>query len=239
MKKFSQDITDQDVDQLISKLMGSSVSSSELTPEPTQYVEGQYYQLPVRHTRGGIEIDDDNKPWVVGIFITDKYINKTHPQGHDGVDLKAPQGSPVYPIGPGVVIKTGTYPKGGLIVKVSHEDGKVVSYYAHLDSINVSVNQEVDFESVLGKIGDSGNARGRGHHLHYEIKVNNAKVDPNSITGKLVGSLSKKADLICKMIKSFDRYFGINRQSQLKTIIKDNNISHESKERNKPNSNRT
>lgn len=191
MTKFNKlaDLTQDPVKQLLDKLL-----NPETAPKPTSVstkITGTY-QLPVRVGKTGLSLDEGDKPWIVGTFIPGQYINDTHPQGHNGVDLKAPKGTPVHPIGPGKVIEVREYPKGGKTCKVSHEEGAVVSYYAHMDRVNAAAGQEVDFNSVLGAVGDSGNAKGRGAHLHYEVTVDGNKVDPMSIKGKMVGTLSKK-----------------------------------------------
>ena len=200
MKKLAQ-ILESDVDSLINKLLGDvSLPSSGAVSSGKE----ESYQLPVKHTKGGKEIDEKNKPWIVGTFIPGQYVNVTHPQGHNGVDLKAPRGTPIYPIASGEVIEAREYGKGGKTLKVSHEDGKVVSYYAHMDEVLVSPGQKVTQGTVIGRMGDTGNAKGRGAHLHYEVKVNNNRVDPQSITGKRVGSLSKKAEFIATITKALD-----------------------------------
>jgi murein DD-endopeptidase MepM/ murein hydrolase activator NlpD len=202
MKKLAQ-MLEYDIDSLINKLLGSvSIPSSD---EPPATEQEEHYQLPVKHTKGGKEIDEENKPWVVGTFIPGQYVNKTHPAGHNGVDLKAPRGTPIYPIASGEVVEVREYGKGGKTLKTSHEDGKVVVYYAHLDSVNVSPGQAVTPSTVLGAMGDTGNAKGRGAHLHYEVSVNRKKVDPQGIVGKLVGSLSKKAAFIASINHALDK----------------------------------
>src|SRR4030067_1250592 len=99
---------DIDVDALIAKLLGESAMPAESlggNDDLRSFEQQQYYQLPVKHTQGGTIIDEKNKPWVVGHFFPGKYLNETHPNGHNGVDLKAPKGAPVYSIAPGKVTK--------------------------------------------------------------------------------------------------------------------------------------
>src|SRR5579864_2884292 len=62
--------------------------------------------------------------------------NPTHPRGHMGVDLRAPGGTPVYPLADGVVSNVGTDPMGGNVVNIQHANG-VRTYYAHLSSVSV------------------------------------------------------------------------------------------------------
>lgn len=233
MFKWAQE--DTDVDALISKLLGESGSGGSSGPDapvPGSFEQQQYYQLPVKHTRGGATIDEENKPWVIGHFFPGKYLNVTHTEGHNGVDLKAPKGSPVYPIGPGKVIKVISDWKtrygvhncrdyqqkkeqglkmttAGNKVTIAHEDGKVISSYLHLDEVNVSVGQDVGMSTVIAAIGETGNAMCRGGgHLHYEVRVDGALVDPQKIVGKPIGSLSKKAEFVKRLIAELENQSG-------------------------------
>jgi murein DD-endopeptidase MepM/ murein hydrolase activator NlpD len=95
---------------------------------------------------------------------------------HAGVDLLAPAGTPVTAAGPGVVTWAGRRAGGwGLLVVVRHPDG-VRTLYAHLESIGVRVRQQVAGGAVLGRVGATGDAT--GPHLHFEVRVHGAAVDP-------------------------------------------------------------
>lgn len=151
----------------------------------------EIYSLPVRVGIKNQSIDDGDRPWIVGRFYPGKYLNDTHPQGHEGVDLKAPAGTAIYPIGPGIVLNTMNSGKGGISCRIAHEGGNVISYYAHMKELRVKAQDQVLSNTIIGTVGDTGNAKGRGAHLHYEVKVDGNKIDPLSINGKTVGSLSK------------------------------------------------
>lgn len=207
------DAETKEVDSLISELIGGSVPTPAPSAQaPGMVMESGGYQLPVRVGKAGMPLDQGDKPWVVGTFLPGQYVNETHPQGHDGVDLKAPRGTQVYPIGPGVVIDNKETPKGGKTLKVAHENGKVISYYAHMDSVNARPGQQVDSNTVIGTVGDTGNAKGRGAHLHYEVSVDGVKVNPFQVTGKQIGSLSKKAEDIVAMFETLNKYAKTSRR---------------------------
>ena len=174
------------VDSLLSNIL-DSVSNSN----PTNLETKEKYVLPVKVGIKNESIDKGDKPWIVGNFAPGKYLNDTHPQGHDGVDLKAPSGTAIYPIASGLVLDTMNSPKGGISCKIAHENGAVISYYAHMKETRVKAQQNVLPTTIIGTMGETGNAKGRGAHLHYEVKVDGGKVDPLSIVGKDVGSLSK------------------------------------------------
>lgn len=150
-----------------------------------QYMDqpGNVYQLPLRGNYQLVSRFMPNTP------------SPNHPNGHHGVDLGQEQGSPVYSIGPGVVTKTGNDSTGGLYVKTSHENGLVKVYYAHLASVNCEAGQEVNASTVIGTVGNTGNAAKTKPHLHYEIKVNDQKIDPLQLNGRPVG-IAKKAQVI-------------------------------------------
>ena len=173
------------VDSLLSNILDSVSNSTPNSETKEKYV------LPVKVGIKNEPIEKGDKPWIVGNFAPGKYLNETHKQGHDGVDLKAPPGTPIYPIGSGIVLDTANSGKGGINCKIAHENGAVISYYAHMKELRVKAQQNVLPTTIIGTVGDTGNAKGRGTHLHYEVKVDGGKVDPLSVVGKDVGSLSK------------------------------------------------
>lgn len=191
-------------DSLINELLDTNVSSSSDVPkssDPVSNTSTETYQLPVKVGQTGESIDQGDDPWIVGYFSPHVATDKNHPTGHQGVDLKAPSGTPVYSIASGVVSNVGTWQKSGNFVMVEHENGNVRSFYAHMSKTNVSIGQKVNQRTIVGMIGDTGNAKGRGAHLHYEVKVNGSNINPLSIVGKTVGSLSKKAELMRSISK--------------------------------------
>ncbi|NJM70571.1 MAG: M23 family metallopeptidase [Scytonema sp. RU_4_4] len=88
---------------------------------------------------------------------------------HSGVDLLAAKRTPVQVIGDGTVAfagKQGTY--GNLII-INHSGG-LQSRYAHLDSIKVSVGQQVKKGDTVGTIGITGTPTTSQPHLHFEVR---------------------------------------------------------------------
>lgn len=94
-----------------------------------------------------------------------------HPKGHMGVDMRASAGTPVYPLAPGVVTFVGTDSAGGNVVNVQHS-GNIRTYYAHLGSARVHKNDQVDEDTILGTVGNSGNANVTWPHLHFQVWTN-------------------------------------------------------------------
>jgi murein DD-endopeptidase MepM/ murein hydrolase activator NlpD len=100
-----------------------------------------------------------------------------HPHGHIGADLRVPGGTLVYGFGSGIVSSVGTDPKGGNIVLTQHPGG-IKAYYAHLGSVAVQKGQPVDTNTVIGTVGNTGDANVTWPHLHFGVMVNGGWVDP-------------------------------------------------------------
>jgi len=95
---------------------------------------------------------------------------------HEGIDIRAPRGTPVYAAEAGRVIHSG----GGLgdygkVVIVKHA-GHYSTVYAHHDRIRVSKGSFVERGDVIGTVGKSGNAS--GPHLHFEVRRDRVPDDP-------------------------------------------------------------
>ena len=94
--------------------------------------------------------------------------------GHNGVDYRAPEGTPVLAAHPGIVRVYDEGSKGlGKYVKVTYIDGagrqRYTTYYAHLSAHKVTMGQRVTRGQVIGLSGNTGNSTGA--HLHFGLKV--------------------------------------------------------------------
>jgi murein DD-endopeptidase MepM/ murein hydrolase activator NlpD len=112
-----------------------------------------------------------------GDYLPNVATDARHPKGHYGIDIRVPGGTPVYPIAPGVVTNVGTDPKGGNVVNIQHPNN-VRTYYAHLGSISVYKGDQVDKNTIIGTVGDSGNAKGAVPHLHFQVWENGQLQNP-------------------------------------------------------------
>lgn len=100
---------------------------------------------------------------------------------HEGIDIFAPRGTPVVASADGRVTFVGKRGLGGKQVWLRSGllDGYSL-YYAHLDSIAVSIAQRVKRGDTLGFVGNTGNARFTSPHLHFGIYKTGGAVDPLS-----------------------------------------------------------
>lgn len=94
---------------------------------------------------------------------------------HDGVDIGAPEGTPVHAVAEGEVVYSNQLRGYGNMVIVRHVGG-IVSVYAHNQLNLVHEGQKVERGEVIAKVGSTG--RVTGPHLHFEIRKNNAAQDP-------------------------------------------------------------
>jgi hypothetical protein len=101
--------------------------------------------------------------------ITKKLTN------HQGIDVAAPKGTPVFASGDGVVKKAAFEEGWGNLVVVEHEDG-YTTFYAHLDEIGTETGAVVNQGEVIGVVGNTGQST--GSHLHYEVRKNGLPVNP-------------------------------------------------------------
>ncbi|MEH1868027.1 MAG: M23 family metallopeptidase [Nostoc sp.] len=88
---------------------------------------------------------------------------------HSGVDLLAPVGSNVLAIAPGTVAFANDQGSYGKLVIINHSGG-LQSRYAQLDSIKVTVGQQVKKGDLLGTVGTSGKPSSTQSHLHFEVR---------------------------------------------------------------------
>jgi murein DD-endopeptidase MepM/ murein hydrolase activator NlpD len=87
---------------------------------------------------------------------------------HQGIDIKADQGTPVLAIAKGTVERVKNGGNGGKQVWLRLRDSTMV-FYAHLDEQWVEAGEEVNAGQAIGSVGNTGNARHTTPHLHFEI----------------------------------------------------------------------
>jgi murein DD-endopeptidase MepM/ murein hydrolase activator NlpD len=102
-------------------------------------------------------------------------ISQGYHTGHSAIDVAVPVGTPIHSTMPGKVAYAGWNTEGyGNLVIV--ENGAYRTYYAHLQSIPVTVGQTVAAGEVVGLSGNTGHST--GPHLHYEVRVDGRQVPP-------------------------------------------------------------
>ena len=100
---------------------------------------------------------------------------------HPGLDYPAPTGTAVFAAGPGRVTWATWWPGGyGNLVSVAMGN-KLRAMYAHLSSIAVRRGQRVVTGTLVGRVGSTGLST--GPHLHFELRLHGAALDPLTAFG--------------------------------------------------------
>ena len=97
---------------------------------------------------------------------------------HHGIDITAPEGTPVSPAAAGLVTFSGVKPDYGNLVEVEHDDG-ALSIYGHNKGNMVSLGERVERSDIIALVGQSG--RALEPHLHFEIRMEGYSVNPAEI----------------------------------------------------------
>jgi murein DD-endopeptidase MepM/ murein hydrolase activator NlpD len=94
---------------------------------------------------------------------------------HEGIDIAVGSGTPVVSAASGTVIVAGWMGGYGNLVVVDHGNG-VATAYGHNTSVTVGVGQTVAQGQLIAYSGNTGHST--GPHVHFEVRVNGAAVDP-------------------------------------------------------------
>jgi len=97
---------------------------------------------------------------------------------HSGTDFRSGAGTPIEAPNAGtIVLAEETYFSGNVVI-IDHGWG-LYSYFAHLSAIDVTEGDIIETGQVVGKVGATG--RVTGPHLHWTVRLNEARVDPLSL----------------------------------------------------------
>ena len=141
--------------------------SKRFTPTERAYFLDSSLRLPL----------DNDSFWVSSEFGKRKNPFSGEMKNHNGIDLAAAEGTPVYAIKDGAVYAAiEKDPEFGNYIILSHDLGKMTSVYAHLSKITVDRYQYVKKGDVIGYVGQTGKAT--GPHLHFEIRTGGKAEDP-------------------------------------------------------------
>lgn len=109
-----------------------------------------------------------------------RFFNGEERNPHSGLDIAVPMGTPVKSSADGVITIVGDYFFNGKTIFVDHGQG-MISMYCHLSATEVKKGQTVKRGDVVGRVGTTG--RSTGPHLHWNVSLNNVRVDPAIFVG--------------------------------------------------------
>lgn len=112
---------------------------------------------------------------ISSIFGLRRFFNEQARRPHSGLDIAAPQGTPIKAVESGTVTESGDFFFSGNMVYLDHGQG-LISLYAHMHTITVKPGDKITKGQVIGTVGETG--RVTGPHLHLAIIANQTLVDP-------------------------------------------------------------
>lgn len=118
--------------------------------------------------------------WPVQGWLTSTFGMRISPftgkrKMHEGLDIAARTGTPVFATADGVVTEAGTAPGYGKLVVIDHGYG-YKTYYGHNSRIFVKIGQRVRRGDKIAAVGSTGSST--GPHVHYEVRRNGVPVNP-------------------------------------------------------------
>jgi murein DD-endopeptidase MepM/ murein hydrolase activator NlpD len=115
------------------------------------------------------------KGWLTGRFggRSDPFTGES--AFHQGLDISASKGQPVYATADGRVEAASYVPEYGNLIVLKHEFG-LTTRYGHLSGFKIKPGESVHRGDVIGYVGSTG--RSTGAHLHYEILANGKLLNP-------------------------------------------------------------
>ncbi len=113
-------------------------------------------------------------------FGVRRFFNGEERNPHAGLDFAVPAGTPIKTPAAGKVILIGNYFFNGNTVFVDHGQG-FISMFCHMSKVDVKVGQDLARGAVVGRVGMTG--RATGPHMHWNVSLNDARVDPAIFIG--------------------------------------------------------
>lgn len=181
---YNQDVTEKGVQVGNSDIVYAAIESAGKMKQLYRYEydkgEYDYFDENGRTVRRALLRTPVERPRVTSGFGVRVHPVLGFSKMHEGTDFGSPAGSPIYAAGDGVVEQAGWFSAYGRYVKIRHTNSMETAY-GHMSGFasNLKAGAKVKQGQVIGYVGSTG--RATGPHLHYEVIVNNRKVNPMGV----------------------------------------------------------
>lgn len=116
---------------------------------------------------------------ISSVFGSQRILNGVPKNPHNGIDIAAPEGTPVFATSDGIVIISGEdFYYNGNFVLIDHGQG-LSSIYLHMSKLNVKTGNKVTRGQKIGEVGSTG--RSTSAHLHWGVQWYGNRIDPMSL----------------------------------------------------------
>ncbi len=120
--------------------------------------------------------------WPLSAGIVSSEFGRRWKKAHEGVDIAADEGEPVYASAAGKVLYADSRMRGYGNVVILRHDAQMTTLYAHNQILKVRLGEQVEQGQVIALLGSTGHST--GPHVHFEMRRANAAVDPRSVLPK-------------------------------------------------------
>jgi murein DD-endopeptidase MepM/ murein hydrolase activator NlpD len=144
-------------------------SSIQYYTEKGQSMQTAFVRSPVHYTRIGSRFNERRMHPILHVI-----------RPHEGVDLCAPEGTPIHAVSDGRISFKGRHGGYGEVVVINH-GSRYSTLYAHMSRFasGFHVNSPVKMGEIIGYVGHTGMAT--GPHIHYEFRINGVHYDPMKV----------------------------------------------------------
>lgn len=120
--------------------------------------------------------------WPLAAGIVSSEFGRRWKKAHEGLDIAADEGEPVFASAAGKVLYANNRMRGYGNVVVLRHDAQMTTLYAHNQVLKVRLGEQVEQGQVIALLGSTGQST--GPHVHFEMRRANAAVDPRTVLPK-------------------------------------------------------
>lgn len=120
--------------------------------------------------------------WPLGAGIVSSEFGRRWHKPHEGIDIAADEGEPVYASAAGQVLYADSRMRGYGNVVILRHDSQVTTLYAHNESLKVRLGDKVKQGQVIALLGSTGHST--GPHIHFEMRRSHEPLDPRGVLPK-------------------------------------------------------